>query len=79
MTFKRSPSRRVLEKAEKFESLDAMEQITDWSTAWQKFESGASHIAENNLAASTQKSMADFRKWWSWNMQPLRNCDLPSS
>jgi hypothetical protein len=32
-----------------------MEQITGWSAAWQKFESGASHVAENNLAASTQK------------------------
>jgi hypothetical protein len=62
-----------LEKVEKFESLDAMEQITDWSVIWRKFESGASHVPENNLAASTQKWMADFRKWRSWYMQLLRN------
>jgi len=28
-------------------------------------------LPRTNLAASTQKSVADFRKWWSWYMQPF--------
>jgi len=35
-----------------------------------------SHDNENNLAVSTPKSVADFRKWWSWHIQLCRNCKL---
>jgi len=45
------------------------------SAASQIFESGANRFAENNLAASTQKLVADFRKWWSYfNSEILKLC-----
>ena len=47
------------------------EQNIDWAAAWEELESGANNIPEKHPAASTQKSVKDFHKWWCWYMQLL--------
>ncbi|KAF8244896.1 hypothetical protein K440DRAFT_646768 [Wilcoxina mikolae CBS 423.85] len=43
-----------------------MEDSVDWEAAWSKLDSGTTSTPQRHLAATTQKSVADCRKWWGW-------------